>query len=347
MKNTISENDLVNELFQKSINNNKVDLPTPNKETLNISKLSGDASTRKYYRISSNKHSMVACLDTPYASSLTFFHELQTFLKEHRIPVPEIYDYCEKNGYILEEDLGDTTLLSLLANSNSSNEYGIYKKCLDILIDIHSIDLTPHLNNKNCCFTQYKFDKEKFLSEVEITIEYFIRKYLNICLTHNEYQNLLNSFNAICEELEKEKMVFTHRDYHSRNIMIKNDKLLLIDFQDARPGIPQYDLASLLEDCYYQLNDANIASLKKYYWDNFANKNSDQDYQKFNRLYDLMTIQRVFKAIGSFTYIFHTRKDKRYLKYVGYAVEKIKRKLENYPEFESLRNQLIKYYYEN
>jgi aminoglycoside/choline kinase family phosphotransferase len=129
--------------------------------------------------------------------------------------------------------------------------------------------------------------------------------------------------------------------------MCKDNEHVVIDFQDARMGIPQYDLVSLLEDCYYSLNLDNLNNLKRYYWENFIKKNKKQtSYDEFLVLYDYMTIQRTFKAIGSFTYIYNLRNDERYLKYIGYSFEKLRKVLMKYDELKPLRLLLAKLYYE-
>ena len=142
-------------------------------------------------------------------------------------------------------------------------------------------------------------------------------------------------------------MVVCHRDYHSRNIMVVNEEVVVIDFQDARMGLPQYDLVSLLEDCYYKVSRDNKHDLKMIYWDNFLQKNCPQESkEEYLRLYDLMTIQRTFKALGSFAYIYKNRNDIRYLKYIGYAFENLRDVLFRYDEFRDLRVCLSEIYYE-
>ena len=143
-------------------------------------------------------------------------------------------------------------------------------------------------------------------------------------------------------------MVITHRDFHSRNIMVQGDQFIFIDFQDARWGIPQYDLVSLLEDCYYELDDKNRETLKRYYYDNLDPAiHGQKNFQEFLCLYEDMTIQRVFKAVGSFCYIYNWRKDERYLKYIGFAMEKIRKVMMDNPKYIDLKKKLFQHYYAN
>ena len=160
--------------------------------------------------------------------------------------------------------------------------------------------------------------------------------------------DILNEFKPICQRLEKQSMVFTHRDFHSRNIMVREEEFILIDFQDARWGIPQYDLVSMLEDCYYEINSENKAQLISYYYENLGNEvHGQKDFEEFSSLYHDMSLQRVFKAIGSFSYIYETRKDVRYVKNIGFAMEKLKTILFQSDSYTALRQILFKYYYES
>ncbi len=336
----------VEDLFQTSCRKNNF-LDEYNGQ---LDKLTGDASTRRYYRLyTKTKKSYIVCLADPVVSDqktdvpFLMVHEV---MNKNRISVPEIYDYDIKKGYFLEEDLGDDTLLSRLAMiQDSLQEYEIYRQLLDELIRIHKIG--PDKNNERCCF-KLSFDKEKLFDEIQFTKRFFITNYLGVELSTQQERIFDSCFLNICLELSSTPKVLTHRDFHSRNIMIKDSVNRIIDFQDARMGIPQYDLVSLLEDCYYLIQPENVDKLKKYYWENFGRSffNNDE-YGDFLRLYDLMTIQRVFKAVGSFAYIYKQRKDLRYIKYIGYGMEKVRTVLLRFKEYSELYQLLAKTYYEH
>src|SRR5690606_14878399 len=120
-----------------------------------------------------------------------------------------------------------------------------------------------------------------------------------------------------------------------------------IDFQDARMGVPQYDLVSLLEDCYYKIDEKNKEKLIDYYVSEIGLERLGQSKEDFTSLYNAMTLQRVFKAIGSFAYIYEGRKDLRYIKYIGYAMERMRVYLLKKPEYSNLRKLLFTTYYAN
>ena len=109
---------------------------------------------------------------------------------------------------------------------------------------------------------------------------------------------------------------------------------------------PQYDLASLLRDSYYQLDEKQISDLTAYYLLRMKEEGAEiNDVAHFNRLFDLMAVQRNFKAIGSFASFHNRRGNPAYLKFIGNTFENIRRNLKKYPEFKKLREALYYHYY--
>lgn len=343
MKPEQAEQFFIEELFNKTQDKNLL----KDEKLVEIDKLTGDASTRRYYRIFTSNNSYVVCLDNPFNDSMEKhpFLSVQHFLSSHRVRVPQIVDHNLKRGYSLQEDLGNVTLLTHLAKITSNEEeFTIYKTIIDQLLELHRIPESK-INNPN--LFQLKFDYQKYMDETRFTFKYFLN-FFNKTHDENLIAELEALFDPIMKRLAQEKMVVTHRDFHSRNIMVKDGEFVFIDFQDARWGIPQYDLVSLLEDCYYDLSEANRAVLKKYYYDNLdVSIHGQKSYEEFLSLYDDMTIQRVFKAVGSFCYIYNWRKDDRYLKYIGFAMEKIRRVMMNDPNYSELKTKLFGHYYAN
>ena len=342
MKLEQSEQFLIEELFGQSVEANKLEVS----KLINVDKLIGDASTRRYYRIFTDQDSYVVCLDNPTGpGEKNSFVAIQNFLEQNGVRVPHVYDTNESKGYILEEDLGNQTLLHKLATLKDPNqELEIYKEVLDKLLPLHQMQKSVV---RESGLFDLKFDYEKLISEMDFTITYFIDKFLG--QKDIDYQKRLRTLlEPICQRLGSYPKVLTHRDFHSRNVMCVKNDLVMIDFQDARMGIPQYDIASLLDDCYYELIPENKNKLIKYYYDKLDPEIHQQgDFNTFLRLYDDMVIQRAFKAVGSFAYIYNTRSDYRYLKYIGFAMEKIRKLMLQQPFYTDLKETLFKVYYES
>lgn len=338
MKPEVSETLFIEQLFknsQQKISDKSI--------IQNIDKLTGDASTRRYYRVFTQKDSYVVCLDNPTELKNTFV-EIQAFLFANNVAVPKIFDMDLSSGYILEEDLGDKTLLSELSHLDSiQEEFEVYQKIVDSLIELQSIDEEIIRASEKI---KEKFDYDKLKFEMDFSVKYFLKMLLKID-DKKVLQAILDGLDPLCIRLSSQKMVLTHRDFHSRNIMIKDNKYRIIDFQDARMGVAQYDLSSLLDDCYYDLNEGNREKLKRYYYDKMKPLILQESYEVFDELYTDMAIQRVFKAIGSFSYIYHHRADERYLKYIGFAMEKLKKYMLKDKKYNQLRKSLFGLYYES
>ena len=229
-----------------------------------IEKMPGDASTRRYYRVKTESgtgvQTLVVMAMEPFSEkgdSIPFLSILK-HLKTHGVDTPTVLDFDPANGFIMLEDLGDTTLLRSLQDvSSPAEERAYFEKAIDALVAMH-VHTGPGIDaNADQTIEGFKlrFDHEKLMWEVNFTIEHFYQKHLQRKFTDADYKIIQDGFSQICRELENENTVFTHRDYHSRNLMVTDDnRYVMIDFQDARMGPPQYDLASLLRDSYYQLS---------------------------------------------------------------------------------------------
>lgn len=304
-----------------------------------VEKLTGDASTRRYFRLSVENKTYVVCLDDPIKNDEEYtFEQVQKVFFENKIRVPEICSINREKGFILEEDLGNLTLLEVLGQSRSKEEvYSLYTPVIDELLKIHKLDYKKY---EHVSFSKLRFDHSKLHDETRITNQNFLVELLGISDADPLINIIDQSLSNICKFLDCGPWVVTHRDFHSRNIMVKNDKPVVIDFQDARLGLVQYDLVSLLEDCYFLVEDDVKNQLIEYYL-----QNCGLDLDNFEKYYDYMAIQRLYKAIGSFSLIYNTRGDSRYLKFIGRSFERVLSLLSKYEQLEDLKLSLAKIYY--
>jgi len=132
--------------------------------------------------------------------------------------------------------------------------------------------------------------------------------------------------------------VLCHRDYHSRNLMLHDGSLYIIDFQDARMGPDTYDLVSLLRDSYVDLSPQQVDGLIAYFLAHKSGAAPDED--EFRRRFDLMALQRNLKALGTFGYMTTSRNNTVYIQYIPRTVAYVKANLAKYPRFERLRSLL-------
>ncbi|MGZ3738955.1 MAG: aminoglycoside phosphotransferase family protein [Bdellovibrionota bacterium] len=310
-----------------------------------VLKLAGDASLRRYYRLWSGNDSFVLMLTEPLDPAKFDFLLVRTHLEKCGVPVPKVITVDGPKGAILLEDLGDRTMLHRLGELNNLDaEEELFVEALELLATFHS-KTRVKAGEKPVPGYGLAFDEEKLMWEVDFTLEHLFGSYLKRKIPEKEFALMRETFVDIVKRLAAEPRVFTHRDYHSRNIMIPpSGKMVCIDFQDARMGLRAYDLASILRDSYYQLSEGAVYKLVDKYLA-LAGKDEKIDKEHFLRMFDLMSIQRNFKAIGSFTSFYGKRNDAMYIRFVGNTFENIRRNLGKFSEYRKLRELLFHYYY--
>ncbi len=332
--------------------------------SFDITKLFGDASDRVYYRITwQYNHLTRSCILMELADSgagksseeansktSSAIHELpfiniQRHLFACKLPVPEIFSYDEEHAWMILEDLGDTTFAEKVEQNLNNIEglNGYYQKALDLLISIHH-RATPILSHHTIAHTR-NFDQGLFEWEFDHFIEYGIEKRQGIPLPPSKKKKLQNYFSKISSQLAALPQVFTHRDYHSRNLMLQptssGEKIRLIDFQDALMGPPQYDLASLLRDSYIDLPDHLVEHLLSYYIKHWENHSGEPvDHALFKESFDLISIQRNLKAAARFIYIDQVKHKNHLLPYVSPTLLKAGKTLRELERLEPLYNLL-------
>lgn len=316
---------------------------------LQVRRIPGDASSRHYFRVKAGSTKLIVMKMEAFhrqAKEPTFL-QVQKHLENLSVAVPKIIDVDARRGLILLEDLGDETLLKRLEGVSRHRDQTIwFKRAIDLVVSLHSIATV-----RVAPIDAYGlfFDEAKLMWEVRFTLDYFYNGKIAPVMSTTDRRHIERYFSLICKRLAAEPWVFTHRDYHSRNIMVHKGDLFLIDFQDARMGTCFYDLASLLRDSYYQLEEDLIYELLEYYMVKLKKAGMKNivppSATKAKELFDLMSIQRNFKAIGSFASFYEKRNDARYLKFIGNTFENVRKNLLKIPELDHLRRLLYRNYY--
>jgi hypothetical protein len=297
--------------------------------------LAGDASSRRYYRIVTEESAWVLMEWEPFENVSDFpFLSVQQYFDKNNIRVPKVYHFDQKVGLFLLEDLGDLTLERRFWEfQNQESILPFYEKTLDELIKIHSLSFKGDPKS-SCTAYNIEFSVEKLMWELNYTKKHLLKDFLQLDFNEDE---LGSCFSHIAQELYKSPQVICHRDFHSRNVMLRYDQVVIIDFQDARLGPPAYDLVSLFYDSYVELNQPSVDYLMNYYIKNFPHYDKlNLDAEKFKYYFDIQTIQRCFKACGSFSSFKNMRDDNRYLNYIPTTLNRVSDLLKNYPNYKCL-----------
>jgi len=276
--------------------------PTDERKELKIVRIKGDASNRQYFRVSARHGSSIACIDPAFRGidpeSYPFL-TVGALLSAHGVRVPELLAADSAEGLLLLEDCGDLMLQDEVAGEETESIEARYRQVIDILVTIQSI--RPQAGKLP--FT-LSFDVEKLMFEFDFFIEYCLNGLFAGTIGRESIPPLRREFESIAALLVREEhFVLNHRDFHSRNIMLFRNEPVVIDYQDARLGLPQYDAVSLLRDSYVRLDPSMVETLKAYHFTRLEGAGVvSMDFGEYLRLFDLMAFQRNVKALGTFCY---------------------------------------------
>lgn len=285
------------------IANNIVESTRPEADSgLEFQPLFGDGSSRRFIRIFMNDEpcGLAVAPGSPDRSGMAEFRSSVSIAKHLYncgIPVPEVLGVDSRHGLILFEDLGDTRLHNRLQAERGGCEQ-MYKEVIDTLVDMQ-LKGAENFDQGWC------YDTEVY--DVGVMIEresgYFYKAFWKDTLYGEEVYGLSDEFERIARSAEEQfELCFMHRDFQSRNIMIKDDRIRIIDFQAGRLGPPGYDIASLLIDPYAGLNSRMQQVLFDYYVDKIT-ESGLVDRAKLLESYPYLAVQRNLQIIGAFSYL--------------------------------------------
>ena len=286
--------------------------------------LQGDASDRSYFRVSrknsegvrrdkaqkSLQSLIVMQLEKPVLDMEIDFTQVLKFLLGLGLPAPELFYYDVPKGLLFLEDCGTMTLEDQL-HAFPQDKTQLYRQAVELLVHMQS-RATDSIDS-TCPAYHRKFGVKKLMWEFNFMLDYYVDEFCGSPLESSARKELRDVFTPLCESLAAEKLCFTHRDYHSRNLMCDQGHLVLIDFQDARMGPCQYDLVSLLKDSYVKIDETLVEELIDYYI-LLKEKEEGQkvDRERFRDIFDKMSLQRNLKAMGTFAHQSVKKNNHRY-----------------------------------
>ncbi|HTR44265.1 MAG TPA: phosphotransferase, partial [Thermodesulfovibrionales bacterium] len=238
------------------------------------------------------------------------------FFGKYDIPVPELLGVEPQEREALLEDLGDLSLYSWLKCRRSPDEQeSFYRKVIDIAVMIHG-GLTDHLSE--CPLLRERvFDYDHLRWETAYFIERFVGELRGV--TPKDPPALQEEFHRLAVLVDSFPKTVIHRDFQSQNIMISEGTPRLIDYQGARQGPPAYDLASLLWDPYYRIEEAARTRLIRYYIDGMKKKKAKNlfDEEAFAASLLPCRLQRHMQALGAYAFLSEVKSKKFFLNHVG------------------------------
>jgi aminoglycoside/choline kinase family phosphotransferase len=274
-----------------------------------IKPASSDASFRRYFRVlgdKSTQNSSFIIMDAPPVNEDTRpFINISKLLADAGAHVPVVLEAEIAQGFLLLSDLGIETYLTAL---NPSTATKLYQDASEALIKIQLIPNQGQLP---------EYDRALLSRELDLFPAWYLDKHLQIELSETEKQDLSKVFGLILENNLAQAQVLVHRDYHSRNLMVTDNRNPgILDYQDAVFGPITYDLASLFRDAYIEWEEPEQMDWVIRYWE-MARKAGlpvQNEFGDFYRDFEWMGLQRHLKILGIFARLYHRDGKDGYLK---------------------------------
>jgi aminoglycoside/choline kinase family phosphotransferase len=292
-----------------------------------ITKASEDASFRKYYRVQDKDKTSILMVAPPDKEPLDQFLFLAKSLKDRSARAPKVYAFDHELGVILQEDFGTFSLMQYYQEHDNENNQLIFSKLNETII---------HLQ-KRCSDIDLPIYSSKILiDELSLFHEWYLK---GLDFKQNKLEEI---YSFLLINIEKQNKKFVHRDFHCRNLLIHDDQICLIDFQDALIGPITYDLVSFLKDAYHKKKDFQIMDVCIKFWE-LARSNFDvpTDFGDFFIDFEMMGVQRHLKILGIFKRLYLRDGKNQYLNDIPLVENYVLEVAEKYPKLSYLKDLIF------
>jgi aminoglycoside/choline kinase family phosphotransferase len=290
-----------------------------------LTEIAGDASTRRFYRAKGGERTAVLVAHGQALPSDAPFFSNHRILESIGAPVPALLARSEPEGFVLVEDLGDVTLQQHLAGpATQSGALGMYDQACDIIALLQSQALRAI--GADDFASRNALDRERFLFELGHFQRHFIEGLQGLKPAGADATQLAAFHEDLAASCDLQPRVYCHRDFQSRNLMVTEGRLRMIDFQDARMGPYTYDAASLLRDSSLDIDETLVSRELDRLLRSIA-RPQGIGVEEFRRDFDVMALQRNVKDLGTFGFMATVRGRRDYLAYVPRTLAAIRRTL--------------------
>jgi len=256
-------------------------------------------SSRHFFRVSSPERSVILVQDLGEKEENRHYASLAEFLSSHGVPVPCVLARSDGEGLLWLEDLGEQDLWAT-RNEPWAIRRPLYESVLRGISLLHRIP--SHATDVEGLHLQLAFDERLYCWEQEYFTEHCLGELFDVEATERATLLSCGAMRKLASDLALLPRQLVHRDFQSQNILIRNGEAVFIDFQGMRPGLAQYDLASLLCDPYVEISGDERASLLNYYRE--LQPDADTDVrEKFERIFWQCAVQRLMQALGAYGFL--------------------------------------------
>ncbi len=266
--------------------------------SIEISPLGRRGSDRTFSRLRWDfKHSAILIHYDPGRIENSFYADIAVFLHGISMPVPRLIRHDPVRCLILFEDLGDQDLWSF-REAPWETRRALYQETLAITHRLHSFPEKDFPSTKARLMEE--FGPGLYCWERDYFRDHFVKEACGIGLAPSFEEELEEELSALARRLSKTGRSLVHRDLQSQNVMIREEKPYLIDFQGMRFGTFFYDLGSLLCDPYVEFKRDQRMDLLLYYY-NLSKQ--DLNWEDFQKMFWEASAQRLMQALGAYGFL--------------------------------------------
>jgi aminoglycoside/choline kinase family phosphotransferase len=299
----------------------RIHFPRLEEAKVRITPIEKGGSDRKFYRVRcSPEQTIILVKYNLEREENRHYVRIAEFLAEHKIRAPQIYFHDAAEGLIWIEDLGKADLWSYRDESWLVRR-AFYESALDEIVKLHCVGgEAARAIQENL---PAEFDAALYRWEQNYFVENCLRRFFGVAEKQLSELLALPALGQIAEQLAERPRVLVHRDFQSQNIIIRNGQAHLIDFQGMRPGLAEYDLASLLFDPYVTFSRAECEELLAHYESKraAAGKPVAPD---FRQTFRLCGIQRLMQALGAYGFLGLVKGNKTFLDHIPAAMTSLR-----------------------
>lgn len=263
----------------------------------------------------------------PPGEDIRPFIDVQARLAASGVAVPSLFERDTEQGFLILEDLGGDTFFHWRQDQSIDSVHAQLEKAVRLLAPIGRTE-TSGLP---------RFDHAMLTREMDLFSDWYIARYhgtpFNTEQTHR-WQRLRDQISARLQTLPQG---FVHRDYHSRNLMVHQGRMVTIDFQDAVSGPLPYDLVSLLRDSYIDWPEATVAAMQAVFWQQCPLAlRQTWPLEQMRKDFAWVAVQRHLKVLGIFARLSIRDGKHGYLKDLPLTWQHLQKALAQLPELSDL-----------
>lgn len=306
-----------------------------------IQPVAGGGSSRKYHRFIFQGKSYILTESDNINENQTFLYFTEHFSKTID-NLPKLYAVSSDFRFYVQSDFGDVSLLDVVTKDREAS-LKFYKNAISNLVKMQVLgDVNLDYSR---CFSYPKFNYLLVLRDLFAFKNYF----LNLVEIEFSQADLLKDFERFSFEFQNiQPQHFVYRDFQSRNIMIRDEKVCFIDYQGGLKGPPQYDLVSILWQAKTNLSEQWKTELYDFYIGQFIETTQrDLNSHAFLKGYELCLVERMLQVLGTYGFRGIFEGKAHFVESIEFGLKNLERVCdltlwENYPEMKKVVSLLTK-----